>query len=150
MMSKFKLNWSHFVIIGLGSFIVFILTLVFTAGDMGDLVTEDYYEHSLNYQEETIEASRRTQELVEKPEIKVQANGILVTFPEEMNVEKGEVKLLRGNFANEDISIPISDGASQILVPSAKLKVGEYEFSLRWNLKGKKYLIRNTVEWIAP
>lgn len=148
MMNKFKLNWSHFVILGLGSFMIFILTLIYLAGDTGDLVTEDYYEHSLKYQEEVIDASTRANALNIQPEIKKQANGILILFAENDEIQGGSVLLMRGVKKEDDIEIPIKEKTKEILIPATKLKKGEYDMSLRWKMNDKFYFIKKTIEWI--
>lgn len=147
-MKKIKLNWPYLVVIGLGSFMIFILTLIYLAGDTGNLVTDNYYEHSLKYQEETIDAANRASTLVYKPEIKIQANGILISFPDSYEIQNGNVLLMRGVKKENDIHFRINENAKEILIPAVKLEKGEYDMSLRWEMNDEFYLIQKVIEWI--
>lgn len=147
-MKKIKLNWPYLVVIGLGSFMIFILTLIYLAGDTGDLVTDNYYEHSLKYQEETIDAANRASTLVYKPKIKIQVNGILISFPDSYEIQNGNVLLMRGVKKENDIHFPINENAKEILIPAVKLEKGEYDMSLRWEMNDEFYLIKKVIEWI--
>ncbi|CAI9428778.1 putative protein conserved in bacteria [Candidatus Ornithobacterium hominis] len=147
-MKKIKLNWPYLVVIGLGSFMIFILTLIYLAGDTGDLVTDNYYEHSLKYQEETIDAANRASTLVYKPEIKIQVNGILISFPDSYEIQNGNVLLMRGVKKENDIHFRINENAKEILIPAVKLEKGEYDMSLRWEMNDEFYLIQKVIEWI--
>ena len=47
-------NWGHGIILGLGSFIAFILFMIFIFPDgqqNAEMVSDDYYAEELNYQE---------------------------------------------------------------------------------------------------
>lgn len=149
-MAKFKFTWGHGVMLGLLSFIAFILTLIFLAQDSIGEPYEDYYEHSLKYQTETIDAIKNEEILKQRPTIKLQANGILIQFPETITPQKGSVYLERGAHKYEDLEIPLTLRNHQILIPSAKLKAGEYEMRLKWEENGVKYLKKQKIEWKAP
>ncbi|MGI9526454.1 MAG: FixH family protein [Weeksellaceae bacterium] len=150
-MSKFKFNWGHGVMVGLGSFILFILTLIYLADVSGDLVNDDYYEESLNYQKDDIDARNRASRLQNKPEIIKQANGYSIQFPQEIKVDSGEVYLMRGAFKADDVILPVRlNNRSQVLIPAAKLQAGEYDMRLTWYSDGEPYMIKETLEWNMP
>lgn len=150
-MSKFKFNWGHGVMLGLCGFIIFILTLIYKADVSGDLVNDDYYKVSLNYQADDIDARNRTNKLSEKPKFENQANGINVLFPAVIKPDSGQIYLMRGAFKNDDVLINLElNSRHQILIPAAKLKAGEYDLSLTWYENGKPYLIKQTIEWTTP
>ena len=70
---KFKFTWGHGVIIALACFIIFICTLIFTvefSKNTFDLVTDNYYEEEINYQQE-IDATNNASLLKEKPKIEI-------------------------------------------------------------------------------
>lgn len=149
-MSNFKFTWGHGVALALGSFIIFILTLIYLGQDTGDLVTDHYYEHALTYQEDVIDAEKNVNELPVKPKIVEQANGILLTFPDDLLVESGEIVLTRGAYRATDIRIPIQLRNHEILIPAHKLSKGDYDMTITWNNQGKKYLIKKNLQWNPP
>ncbi|MRI62525.1 hypothetical protein EDM00_00730 [Ornithobacterium rhinotracheale] len=146
-MANFKFTWGHGVILALVGFMTFILSLIFLADTPGDLVSENYYEHSIRYQTETIEAEKNTNELVHKPEIKTQANGINIIFPAEIQPNEGTIVLMRGAYAKDDVKDSLHLRNQQQLIPAVKLQKGEYDMELRWTSNGKFYLIKKRIEW---
>ena len=149
-MSKFKFTWGHGVMLGLLCFILFILTLIFLAdGQTGD-VYDNYYEHSLKYQTETIDAESNVKNLEEKPIIKSQANGLLLSFPVNIKPDSGSVFLIRGAYKKDDILLDLNLRNNEQLIPAAKLKKGEYDLELRWLENNKNYLIKKRIEWNMP
>ena len=147
-MSKFKFNWGHGVVVGLGSFMIFILTLIFLVDDTGDLISEEYYEDSLVFQEQKIDAKHRANALTDKPEVINQANGYNIQFPAEIKPDSGQVYLMRGAHKADDIILPLDlNSRNSILVPAVKLESGEYEMHLTWYTQGEPYLIQKTLEW---
>lgn len=149
-MSKFKFTWGHGVIVGLFSFIVFILTLIFLAdGKTGD-VYDDYYEHSLKYQTETIDAINNVKTLSEEPTITTQANGFLIHFPSSIQPSSGSIYLIRGAHTKDDIKLDLKLRNNAQLIPAARMKAGEYDLELRWDENGKSYLIKKRIEWKLP
>ena len=145
-----KLNWGHGVAIALGCFMIFVLSLLFMAGDTGGMVTENYYEKELHFQDE-INAEKRANALTEKPEILVQANGFLVQFPTSTKDDfKGDIFLLRNEDETKDVktSIRLND-KKNFLIPSVKLIDGEYELTLNWKENNQTYLIKKSIRWIS-
>lgn len=145
-----KLNWGHYIAIALGCFMIFILSLLFSAGDSGHaMVTEDYYEKELTFQNE-IDAEKRANALAIKPELVSQANGVVLVFPEDIKDVKGEVYLMRNNDETKDIRLRLKlDGNNKMLIPAVKLVDGEYEFFLKWEKNNEEYFIKNTFKWVS-
>ena len=145
-----KLNWGHYIAIALGCFMIFILTLLFTATDSGHaMVTEDYYEKELTFQNE-IDAEKRVNALPEKPVINMQANGLMLSFPEEIIPSEGTLYLMRNNNELDDVRMPLKlDSKNRMLVSAVKLKDGEYDLFLKWKSENKEYLLKKSVQWIS-
>ncbi|WP_395090836.1 FixH family protein [Vaginella massiliensis] len=147
---KFKFTWGHGIAVALLCFMIFILSLMFFAGDTGDLVTDNYYEKSIEY-EDDIEAESRTLSLQKQPEVVIQANGWKLIFPAEYQITEGSVVLLRSNNPDQDLILPLKlDAKNQMLIPSAKLVNGDYEMRLSWEMNHNKYLVKKTVKWQSP
>ena len=129
---------------------IFILTLLFTAGDSGHaMVTEDYYEKELTFQDE-IDAESNANALKARPEIRTQANGFVLQFPEELKDAVGEIYFMRNNNESQDIRLPIKLNAkNEMLISSAKLADGEYEMFLKWKNNEQNYLIKKSIQWIS-
>ena len=147
-MAKFKFTWAHGLMIALGSFMIFITSLVFFAGNMGEMVEENYYEKTVHFQDD-IDAAKRANSLEQKPEIIQQANGFLIRFYDQP--ESGEIWFLRSNNSDEDVKQPLKlNSRKEQLVHSLDLKNGEYEVSIRWKQNGESYLYKQKVNWKAP
>lgn len=147
-MAKFKFTWLHGLMIALGCFIIFISSLVFFAGNMGEMVEDNYYDKTVHYQDD-INAAKRTNNLAQKPELIQQANGYLIRFYQEP--QSGEIHFLRSNNSEEDVLQPLDlNSRKEQLVHATKLKDGEYEVSIRWKQNGEDYLLKKTVNWKTP
>ena len=145
-----KLNWGHYIAIALGCFMTFILTLLFTAGDSGHaMVTEDYYEKELTFQNE-IDAEKRALALDEKPNLRLQANGMVLEFPETITDAEGTIYLMRNNDETKDVLLPIKlNHKNEMLISSVDLIDGEYELFLKWKSQNKEYMIKKSIQWIS-
>lgn len=148
-MAKFRFTWAHGIVIALGSFMIFIMSLVFLAGDMGEMVDENYYQKTIEYQDD-INAAQRANSLQHKPEIVKQANGYMIRFFDNQ-AENGEVLFMRLNDSRDDVRevLKLNDRNEQ-LVHSVKLKNGDYQVSIRWKQAGEDYLIKETIFWKDP
>lgn len=134
--------------VALGCFMIFILSLIFFSGEMGEMVTEDYYEKTINYQTD-IDAAKRANALPNKPTITEQANGFMIHFGEA--VSEGEVLFLRSENSKKDIVKPLKLNAkNEMLIHSVDLINGEYEVSIRWKQNNEDYLLKERVNWKAP
>lgn len=150
-MSKFKFTWGHGLMVFLGCFMIFILSLVLIAGqhDSMELRDEDYYEKSVNYQGD-IDAATRANSLSHKPEIVKQANGYLFQFYENVP-ENGEIQFMRLNNKSQDFSVPLKlDEKKEQLIHAVKLVEGSYEVSIRWKENSKDYLVKKSILWKDP
>lgn len=150
-MKDFKFNWGHGVVLAIASFMAFVLTLLFIADDTGDLVSDQYYEDSLVFQEVNIDAKQRVYALDEKPEIISQANGFNIQFPIEIKPDSGQVYLMRGAHRIDDIAMTLNlSSRNSILIPAARMEDGEYDLTLTWYNGGQPYLIEKTLQWSMP
>lgn len=146
---KFKFTWAHGIIVALGSFMIFIVTLLLTAGHAGDVVSEDYYEEDLSYQK-VIDAKKNYNELKVKPEIVYQANGILIIFKDSLNLPKdgGQVYLERSNNTSQDVTQQLRlNNKNEHLISSAYLNEGVYALTLNWDNNRKSYQYSEIIEW---
>ncbi|MDR1876041.1 MAG: FixH family protein [Flavobacteriaceae bacterium] len=151
---KFKFTWGHGVILALACFIIFVCVLVGSiefSKNSFDLVTDDYYEEEINYQQE-IDAVNRTASLKEKPVIETaDPEGIKIVFPEEFNSTNttGRFQLFRANSKDLDINKKTLDFSSTntITIPAAVLVKGNYTLKLYWKKDAIDYQMETPIEW---
>lgn len=147
-----KLNWGHGVAIALASFIAFILfmILVFPDGQKNsDLVSKDYYEDELAYQQ-VIDAKKNAEQLDTHPEFKQTAEGIRLTFPAPIQPDgkKVDFVLYRTDDANLDIKKQeFLDGANSMLIPAKVLYKGSYTLKMMWQKEKKPFQLDYDVTW---
>ena len=137
-----KISWGHKIAFVYISFICGILFLVFKAnGERYDLVTENYYEAELKYQD-VIDQKDRVAGLSAQPEVVHTADAINFALPPEFNkvTVTGEVYLYSPSDAKKDLrkSFTIEDGKFSMPLP---LLSGMYDLKLSWQANGNDYLL---------
>ncbi len=136
------MSWGYKIFIGYSLFVVGIMFLVFKANQQNfDLVTENYYEEELKYQE-VIDQKGRTALLSAPPKISHSVNSVSIQLPPEFSraAAEGQVYLYRPSDATKDIRerFATANGAAEI-----KLKYGlsgAYALKLSWQSGGKTFL----------
>ncbi len=147
-----KLNWGHGVAIALGSFIIFILFLIFVFSNgmkNSELISNDYYQDELTYQQ-VIDAKNNAETLVQKPAYSQDKNGITIVFPQSINVDDSKVNftLFRTDDGNLDVKKEITlDGTKQFTIPSKVLSIGSYTLKISWKENKKPYQLDYDVQW---
>ncbi len=147
-----KLNWGHGVAIALGSFIVFILFLIFVFSNgmkNSELISNDYYQDELTYQQ-VIDAKNNAETLVQKPAYSQDKNGITIVFPETISVDDSKVNftLFRTDDGNLDVKKEITlDGTKKFTIPSKVLSMGSYTLKITWKENKKPYQLDYDVQW---
>lgn len=147
-----KLNWGHGVAIALGSFIIFILFLIFVYSSgmkNSELISDDYYQDELIYQQ-VIDAKNNAETLVQKPAYSQDKNGITIVFPQSVSVDDSKVNftLFRTDDGNLDVKKEITlDGSKQFTIPSKVLSAGSYTLKVSWKENKKPYQLDYDVQW---
>jgi hypothetical protein len=136
------MNWGWKLAIAMGIFMVGVLAVVFYAMTLDvNLVADDYYQQELAY-EEQITRLKNTEGLELKPTFEKSADGklLVLTFPEDLNPEKGEIVLYRPSDFTKDRRFPLKlDAARQQGFVSETLKAGLWRAKLTWEAGGKSY-----------
>lgn len=146
-----KLNWGHGLLIALGCFMIFILTLilVFPLGKQNaELISDNYYEEELVYQE-VIDAKNNAEALTVTPIYKQSAEGIRITFPEELTVDENKINffLFRTDDSNLDVKKDLILENRSILIPNKILAPGSYTLKIKWYGDKKPHQIDYDVIW---
>lgn len=146
-----KLNWGTSVVIAFVAFISFILFFVFRMSvdyrANHDLVTEDYYKETLEYQNE-IDAEQNAKASAPL-RIEKSSKGVLLTFPGNLNPEtiEGTVSLYRPSNKNLDFELPISSYDTHFLIPDTRLLIGRWNIKVSWEYEGEKFLLKESFNY---
>jgi len=145
-------SWGHGVVIALAAFIIFILSMLFlfpNGQKNSEMVTDNYYEEELQYQD-VIDAKRRADSLQEKPVYNQTADGIKITFPKDYDNSNTTVKFIlnRTDDQNLDIKKAVQlDAGKSFLIPAQVLKLGNYTLRLMWTKNKTDYRMDYDVIW---
>ncbi len=147
-----KISWGHGVIIALGAFIVFILGMIFffpMGQQNSELITENYYEEELLYQD-VIDAKKRADQLAEKPKLEIKNEGLFLSFPKDINNSnsKFDFYLYRSSDQNLDVKKEFAlDANNNYSIPKKILVKGGYILKVMWTKEKHKYQIDYDIEW---
>ena len=147
-----KFTWGHGVVIALLSFMAFILSMLFlfpNGQKNSEMVTDNYYEEELKYQD-VIDAKKRADDLQEKPVYSQDKNGIKITFPKDHDNSNTTVKFVlnRTDDQNLDIKKAVQlDAGKSFLIPAQVLKIGNYTLRLSWTKDKTDYRMDYDVIW---
>ena len=147
-----KFTWGHGIVIALGSFIAFILFLIFVFSNgmqTSELVSDNYYQDELLYQQ-TIDAKNNADMQAEKPSYSQGPAGIILTFPASITPEGKNVKfeLFRTDDSNLDVAKEVQLNAqNQFTIPSKVISKGSYTLKLNWEKNNKSYQLDYDVLW---
>lgn len=137
-----KISWGTGIVIGIIVFVVISITMtvIFMTQDVS-LVSDNYYEKSLSYQEE-IDKQSRTNSLDDQVKINFNGEIINILFPVEYlnNNISGEIYFYRPSDPNLDFNMPLDlneEGNQMILVKD--FEKGFWRVKLSWTMNGNGY-----------
>lgn len=140
------------MVIALGAFIIFILSMLFlfpNGQKNSEMVTDNYYEEELKYQD-VIDAKKRADELQEKPVYSQNSEGIRITFPQDYNNSNTTVKFVMNRTDDQNLDVHKSvqlDSRKSFLIPAQVLKMGNYTLRLSWTKDKTDYRLDYDVIW---
>lgn len=147
-----KINWGAGIVIGMISFMTFIMVLVIimmTNNEFDhDLVTEGYYEKDLVYQNE-IDAETNSGRLSAEIKVLKTTRGLEILFPGEVlgkDIE-GRVEMYRPSNKKLDFQLPIQLKDSTVIIPADRLVQGQWKVTVIWEMEGQKYLYKKQMEY---
>ena len=137
-----KINWGWKLVIGYSVFVGSTLGMIFFMTTVNnDKVIENYYEEELKYQNK-IDMIKRTNDLPEKPSIKLDSGYVKISLPEfvrQKNI-KGTILFYRPNSKAMDIKLPfVPDAKGVQVIPATNLAKGKWKIEFSWNLSGVNY-----------
>ncbi|MGA9239775.1 FixH family protein [Robiginitalea sp.] len=147
-----KFNWGTGIFLSFVAFIVFILYFVVLSfrdpQSNHDLVTEDYYQQELKYQQD-LDAADNLNKTGWQLQVAKTSEGLSVRFPETLAPEKikGTVSLYRPSNKQLDFKTPIQLSERQLLIPKSRLLDGRWDIRIEWTYEGKPYLYQNKMTY---
>ena len=145
-----KINWGTGIVIGMALFISFIMYLVINMlTDKKfdhDLVTEEYYQEELHYQEE-INAETNAFSLEENITDRRVKDGWLIEFPENLELSKisGNLNFYRPSNEKLDFNIPLELTSHQVFIKDEQLLKGRWNINIHWEYEETPYLYKNEI-----
>lgn len=140
-----KINWGTGIVIAFGLFMSFILFFVFKVQSNSkydnELVVEKYYQKEQGFEKE-LEKEQNAHDRNSAIKFAVEADGIVVLFPKDIDYTKvtGKVSLYRPSNKKLDFESPISLSSPRLLIPKKNLVGGRWDIALDWSYEGKDYL----------
>ncbi len=147
---KIKINWGTAMVIAMVLFMAFILQFVYRsiAVDKYEhhLVSEDYYKDELYYQQE-IDKMNNASKLTQNVKVDRGGEGMLVSFPDEMNFTKitGIVYFQRPSDERLDFKKEISLSDHIMLITDDKLINGKWKVKIDWKYGDDEYLFKEAI-----
>jgi len=143
-----RINWG-IKIAGLYiGFVILILSLVSMAMHQNvDLVSKDYYEQELKFQDK-INKSNRAHSLKEPLSWEVRSGSLLLKFPEQFHGQKisGTIYFFRPSDAAMDKTIPLSDDTLLLNISTVQLKRGLYKMQINWEVNKEEYFNEGIIQ----
>ncbi len=133
------MDWGKGILLTIIAFVVLILTLVVLAVRMDgiELVTENYYEEEIKYQDRIDETNQALSLDRDVILYDAEAKSIVLDLP---NGSKGILHLFRPSDSSLDQELPVTvtkDGKTS--VPLSLLKAGYWKVKLNWIEDGIEY-----------
>lgn len=147
-----KFTWGHGVVAALISFIGFILFMIFifpNGKQNSEMITDDYYQEELVYQD-VIDAKNRADQLPEKPSYGQSAAGITISFPADINNANSKIsfQLFRTDDRRLDVKKDVLlDHDRSFTIPAKILAAGNYTLKVFWKKDRLDYQRDYDVVW---
>ena len=141
------MNWGTKIVMVYAAFVAGIVFMVFKSSTQNtDLVTTDYYEKELKYQDK-IDEIARTAALKAPVEYRLENNTLTIIFPKDFTGKKlvGEAVLYCPSDEKKDIKQPFTvlDEVLKLTVPAGS--EGLYELHLSWQDGGVSYYFEKKI-----
>ena len=135
------MSWGYKILSVYVLFVAGIMFLVFkTSQEKVDLVTKDYYEQELKYQER-IDQSARAASLSSGLSYQVGDGMVSIKFPSEMNGKsvEADVLLYCPSDKQKDISKKLETTNAEMVMPFPASYKGMFELKMHWKAEGSDY-----------
>jgi len=142
-----KFNWGKGIILACAVFVAGILAMVaITMTKNVDLVTPNYYEKEIKYQDE-INRLNNANNLKDSVKFFVSESAIVINFPaiNENSKIAGEIFFYRPSDSKKDFKVQVSTGKDfQQSIDIGMIDKGLWKVKVSWNRNGVDYLNNTT------
>jgi hypothetical protein len=143
-----KISWGTGLLVGIIVFVIISLsmTVIFMTQDV-HLVTDNYYEKTLSYQDE-IDKQNRTKALDEKVKILFNGKMVNIIFPSEYLIGNisGEIYFYRPSNPSLDFRIPLllNENGNQF-IPVERIEKGFWRLKIDWLMSENAYYYEGVI-----
>ena len=139
-----KFNWGTKIALFYISFVTFIIVMVVMAfSENYELVTENYYEEELSYQEK-IDKTSNADNLLEKLQISIKEEYLIIRFPSS-DLTEGMITFFRPSDEARDFEIDIEVENSIQKIPLKQFIKGKYLVKIDWTSNAEAYFQEKTI-----
>ena len=138
------MNWGYKILIVYAVFFSGILFLVVKSSEQKvDMVTTDYYDKELKYQQQ-IDAMSNVDQLSDTVKYEMNGSNLAIIFPKDFLGKKvtGNAVLYCPSDEDKDMTHQFSSTDTTIFFPVRKTGRLEYELQLSWQSGGKNYYFK--------
>lgn len=138
-----KMNWGTKLVIGMGLFMAFIITLVvfMMRSDSDDLVDKDYYQKGIEYDKEYTQKNRVYQDKSE-PYIYV-GDSLKIIFKKPAI---GSIRFLHPSDNKNDRTLNMETRENnEFVFPLNEISKGNWKLILEWKSEGREYLFEKNI-----
>jgi hypothetical protein len=143
-----KLNWGTGIVVTIILFLIISFAMIFHfMNQKVDLVTDNYYEKTLTYQNQIDEADR-SREIDKEISFEYSGNQLKIVLPDSIakNMNDGEVYFYRPSDSNMDFKFPLqADKNNELVLDASKIDKGYWKVQMKWLMKEERYSIERTV-----
>ena len=138
-----KMNWGTKLVIGMGLFMAFIITLAVLMIRSGsdDLVDKDYYQKGIEYDKDYVRKSQMQKDQAE-PEIIV-GDRIRIVFKK---AATGSVRFLHPSDNKKDRVVNLNSGMANVVeLPLTDIEKGHWKLIIEWKSEEKEYMFEKSI-----
>ena len=137
-----RVNWGTGIVLAIAVFMGISISVgIFMMKQDVNLVSDDYYDKEIKYQQQ-IERIERTNKLEKENIISYKGSVVTIELPLKFSSKtvEGEVHFYRPSDATSDLKIPLSIDSSGIqIIPVSALEKGLWTIKVDWLILGKEY-----------
>lgn len=143
-----KFNWGTGITIFIVLFVVSMSAMVFKASQQNvDLVTEDYYEKELAFQDLKDKEALVLSHFEEQISYKIENDKLQLIFPSKVEGEvKGNIVFFKPSDARLDQSVDFISESKTLVYPLNLFSTGMYKLRIEWQNAGNAYYSELTVK----
>lgn len=142
-----KISWGTGIVIAFTVFLLISFIMIFYfMNQKVDLVTDNYYEKTLTYQEK-IDEAKRSYEINKEIKIENLQNQLKIVFPitSSNNIRDAEIYFYRPSDSSKDFKSALDFNNNELFFDVSKIEKGFWKVQLRWISNNESYSIERTL-----